>query len=130
MVNRIILIKKTGESTWKRPHEVLYWLPEKTRKKFDEEEIRGFEEDFAAFDLDASGAIDERELMLCFKDMKIEIDGKRLRKLLASVDEDGSGTIDREEFEKWAQEGMQKVDAEVSIYNISYSLLLYVEIVY
>jgi len=90
--------KKTGESTWKRPHEVLYWLPEKTRKKFDEEEIRGFEEDFAAFDLDASGAIDERELMLCFKDMKIEIDGKRLRKLLASVDEDGSGELEFDEF--------------------------------
>ena len=73
-------------------------MPEKTRKKFDEEEIRGFEEDFAAFDLDGSGAIDERELMLCFKDMKIEIDGKRLRKLLASVDEDGSGELEFDEF--------------------------------
>ena len=77
---------------------MLYWLPEKTRKLFDEEEIRGFEEDFAAFDLDGSGAIDERELMLCFKDMKIEIDGKRLRKLLASVDEDGSGELEFDEF--------------------------------
>jgi Ca2+-binding EF-hand superfamily protein len=90
--------RKTGETTWKRPQEVLFWMSPALAEKFSEAEILGFQEDFAAFDLDGSGAIDEKELTECFKDMNIEIDGMRLRKLLATVDEDGSGELEFDEF--------------------------------
>jgi|EP00505_MAST-04D_sp_SCG-Rhode-Island_P004542 Ca2+-binding EF-hand superfamily protein len=90
--------KKTGETSWKRPAEVLFWLSADLEAKFSKDEIEGYQEDFAAFDLDGSGSIDEKELTECFKDMNIQVDGMRLRKLLADVDEDGSGELEFDEF--------------------------------
>ena len=90
--------KKTGETRWSRPEEILFWLPEELESKFTHREIERFREDFAAFDLDGGGTIDEDELSKCFKEMNVEIPGKKLRKMIATFDTDGSGEIEFDEF--------------------------------
>lgn len=90
--------KKTGETRWRKPDEVLFWLPETMKEKFTEREILRFQEDFAALDLDGGGSLDEEELHNCFKQMKVDITGKKLRKMIAMFDDDGSGEIEFDEF--------------------------------
>ena len=36
--------KKTGETRWRRPDEVLFWLPEVMKEKFTDREIERFQE--------------------------------------------------------------------------------------
>jgi Ca2+-binding EF-hand superfamily protein len=81
--------KKTGETRWRRPDEVLFWLPDAMKEKFSDREIEKFKEDFAAMDLDGGGSLDEEELHSCFKSMNVEISGKKLRKMIAMFDDDG-----------------------------------------
>jgi Ca2+-binding EF-hand superfamily protein len=81
--------KKTGETRWRRPDEILFWLPDDIKEKFTEREIERFQEDFAAMDLDGGGSLDEEELHKCFESMNINIDGKKLRKMIAMFDDDG-----------------------------------------
>ena len=90
--------KKTGETRWRRPDEVLFWLPETMKEKFTEREIEKFKEDFASMDLDGGGSLDEEELRVCFENMNVQIDGKKLRKMIAMFDDDGSGEIEFDEF--------------------------------
>ena len=90
--------KKTGETRWRRPDEVLFWLPDVLKEKFTEREIDRFQEDFAAMDLDGGGSLDEEELSSCFTSMNVEISGKKLRKMIAMFDDDGSGEIEFDEF--------------------------------
>ena len=42
--------------------------------------------------------VDEEELHACFKQMNVEITGKKLRKMIAMFDDDGSGEIEFDEF--------------------------------
>ena len=90
--------KKTGETTWKRPPEVLFYIDPKLRERFTEQEIEGLQEDFAAFDLDSGGSIDESEMYQCLQAMGVDIKPKKLRKMMKAVDTDGSGEIEFDEF--------------------------------
>tara|TARA_B100000795_G_C22636648_1_gene374781 strand:- start:213 stop:806 length:594 start_codon:yes stop_codon:yes gene_type:complete len=49
-------------------------------------------------DLDGGGSLDEEELHACFESMNVDISGKKLRKMIAMFDDDGSGEIEFDEF--------------------------------
>ena len=72
--------KKTKQTTWKRPPAVVFYLPDEVAEKFSREEIAAFKEEFAAFDLDGSGAIDKDEVSAILVDLGEDISEKKLNK--------------------------------------------------
>merc|ERR1711943_183335 len=79
------------------------------------DEIR---EAFSLFDSDASGMIDIRELKAAMRALGFEVKNEELKKMVTDVDNDGSGTIEFNEFlgmmtakmgEKDTREDIEKV---------------------
>ena len=68
------------------------------RQLLDEEQIIELFEVFNMFDTDESGAIDVKELKQVMYDLKMNPSEEEIKAMIASVDLDGSGEIDFEEF--------------------------------
>ena len=62
------------------------------------DEVAKFHATFQMFDRDGGGDVDLRELGLMFRQMGESPSEQDMRTLIASVDHDGSGTVDFEEF--------------------------------
>ena len=56
---------------------------------------------FKKFDIDKSGAIEVDELYTMFVNYGVDIEKSDLRTLFKIVDEDGSGSLNLEEFKKF-----------------------------
>ena len=93
---------KTKETTWEMPEEIRYYLGEKLnsnlRRRYDEAQMKQFQEEFKAMDLDGSGAVDESELGLILENLGESVTANRLKGLIKEIDKDGSGEIEFEEF--------------------------------
>eukprot|EP00947_MAST-08B_sp_MAST-8B-sp1_P001309 g1309.t1 len=92
--------KLTNETSWTRPLEVIYFLPPELKDKFTPDEITEFQESFAAFDTDDSGAIELDECAAIFADLGEQISSTRLKKLFTEMDDDNSGELEFDEFVK------------------------------
>ena len=67
-------------------------------KELTEEQIQELREAFHLFDTDRSGHIDANELKEVMRALRIELRDEEVRKMIADVDPDASGTIDFDEF--------------------------------
>uniref|UniRef100_A0A7S2D3Y2 EF-hand domain-containing protein n=1 Tax=Octactis speculum TaxID=3111310 RepID=A0A7S2D3Y2_9STRA len=91
-----------GESTWKMPNSIKFWMSEELNiqllEKFSQADIAELEDKFSHMDLDCSGTIDEDELRMILEGMGERVSEARLKALIGEVDTDGSGEIDFDEF--------------------------------
>ena len=53
---------------------------------------------FAEFDVDGSGELDSKELKRALQSLGFEPKKAQIRQMILDVDEDGSGTLDLQEF--------------------------------
>jgi len=68
------------------------------RKDLSEEQIEVFKQAFDLFDADGSGMIDANELKEAMRALGFEVTKKQVDEMIEEVDQDGSGTIDLDEF--------------------------------
>ncbi len=68
------------------------------RKDLSEEQIEVFKQAFDLFDADGSGVIDANELKEAMRALGFEVTKKQDDEMIEEVDQDGSGTIDLDEF--------------------------------
>jgi centrin-1 len=64
----------------------------------DPEQLEELREAFALFDTDGNGAIDGKELKAAMRALGFQIKKAEVRKMIADIDKDESGTIDFQEF--------------------------------
>jgi len=77
--------------------EFLALMAKKTREAEDERELR---EVFRVFDKNSRGVIEAADLKLIFKALDPDMADEEIDQIISEVDEDGSGTVDFEEFYK------------------------------
>lgn len=95
----------------------------KKRTKLTQEQIDVLKQAFDLFDTDASGAIDEKELRDAMKALGFESKKDEVKQLIATVDKDGSGMIEFEEFLVMMKKKMVINNARQLVFPRSYSLL-------
>jgi calmodulin len=77
--------------------EFLALMAKKTKEAEDEQELR---EAFRVFDKNNRGVIDVSDLKLIFQTLDPDMPDEEVDQIINEVDEDGSGTVDFEEFMK------------------------------
>jgi len=77
--------------------EFLALMAKKTKEAEDEQELR---EAFRVFDKNNRGVIDTNDLKTIFKALDPDMLDEEIEQIISEVDEDGSGTVDFEEFLK------------------------------
>jgi len=77
--------------------EFLALMAKKTKEAEDEHELR---EAFRVFDKKNTGTIDTNDLKVIFRALDPDMSDEEIEQIIAEVDEDGSGTVDFEEFMK------------------------------
>jgi len=77
--------------------EFLALMAKKTKEADDERELR---EVFRVFDKNSRGVIDVADLKMIFKALDPDMPDDEVEQIISEVDEDGSGTVDYEEFYK------------------------------
>ncbi|CAF1171342.1 unnamed protein product [Adineta ricciae] len=77
--------------------EFLALMAKKTKEAEDERELR---EVFRVFDKNSRGVIDVADLKMIFKALDPDMPDDEVEQIISEVDEDGSGTVDYEEFYK------------------------------
>jgi len=65
---------------------------------FSAEDLLSYKRQFAAFDADGGGSVDEHELGAMLAKMGAEVPTAQLKELIAEVDVDGNGEMDFDEF--------------------------------
>jgi len=77
--------------------EFLQLMAKKTKEAEDEQELR---EAFRVFDKNNKGVIEAADLQVIFQCLDPDMTEEEVMQIIAEVDEDGSGTVDFEEFMK------------------------------
>ncbi|CAF2318351.1 unnamed protein product [Rotaria sp. Silwood2] len=77
--------------------EFLALVAKITKEAEDERELR---EVFRVFDKNSRGVIDVADLKMIFKALDPDMPDDEVEQIISEVDEDGSGTVDYEEFYK------------------------------
>ena len=84
------------------PDEVRFYVPQKMEDKllqvFDFGHIETFKKQFSQIDIDSSGDISDREMRVLLEAMKIKVDDKMFKRLVQSIDLNGNGSIEFDEF--------------------------------
>ena len=88
----------TQQTSWQMPDEVRWYVPASLKTKFTRREIQELKDEFVAYDLDASGSIDEDELTEIFHKMGEDITLKSVKKMIKEIDLDGNGEVEFNEF--------------------------------
>jgi calmodulin len=77
--------------------EFLALMAKKTKEAEDEQELR---EAFRVFDKKNTGQIDTNDLKTIFRALDPDMPDEEIDQIIAEVDEDGSGSLDFDEFLK------------------------------
>jgi len=92
----------TNQARWDMPDEVRFFIPpkleEKMMKIFDFSHINTFKQHFAMLDVDSSGDLTEREMKLFMKALNLNISDSIFTQLIKTIDLNGNGTIEFDEF--------------------------------
>eukprot|EP01034_Spumella_vulgaris_P026083 gene26082-32613_t len=92
----------TGESYWSMPAQVKFYIPPKLEAKllkvFDYGQIEEFQQYFSLLDVDNSGDLSGKEIRLLLNAMDIRIGERKFQKLLKTIDLNGNGTIEFDEY--------------------------------
>merc|ERR1711991_692288 len=103
VANRNVYINSvTNECRWAMPDEVRFYLPPKMQDKllqvFDYGHIESFKRQFSQVDVDSSGDISDVEIKMLFDAMGIDVSERKFKKLVRSIDLNGNGIIEFDEF--------------------------------
>lgn len=79
------------------------------------EQVEHFREAFSLFDSDGGGSIDCQELGSCLRALGQNPSETELQTMIDEIDQDGSGSIDFEEFLIMVTKRLQDVDCEVEL---------------
>lgn len=92
----------TDEKRWDLPDEIRFYIPEKLLDKlfdvFDYGHLENFKYQFSIIDVNSSGDISEPEMKMLLEQMGIVVDDGMIRKLMKTIDLNGNGTIEFDEF--------------------------------
>ena len=92
----------TKECRWEMPDEVRFYIPPKMNdqlmKIFDYGHIETFKRQFSQIDVDSSGDISDTEIKMLFDAMNIKVTEKKFKRLIKSIDLNGNGSIEFDEF--------------------------------
>lgn len=92
----------TGERQWDMPDAVRFYIPDKLLRQllvvFDYGHLENFRYQFSMIDVDHSGDITEVELKLLLKSMGLVVEDSLVRKLVRTIDLNGNGTVEFNEF--------------------------------
>eukprot|EP00195_Chlamydomonas_chlamydogama_P012241 CAMPEP_0202901562 /NCGR_PEP_ID=MMETSP1392-20130828/14326_1 /ASSEMBLY_ACC=CAM_ASM_000868 /TAXON_ID=225041 /ORGANISM="Chlamydomonas chlamydogama, Strain SAG 11-48b" /LENGTH=201 /DNA_ID=CAMNT_0049588143 /DNA_START=103 /DNA_END=709 /DNA_ORIENTATION=- len=83
-----------------------------------EEQLAQFKEAFELFDADKSGCIDEKELRACMRAVGFDVSKQEVQRMIASVDDDGSGTIEFPEFMKLMCQQQERKDPKEDVKRV------------
>lgn len=107
--------KRTKETSWDMPDEVRFFLPGKLEAKlmkvFDYGHIETFKQYYSMLDVDNSGDLSDQEIKRLLSALGINITDDGLAQLVATVDLNGNGTIEFDEF-CWMMYEMSRTDGE------------------
>lgn len=92
----------TNQARWDMPDEVRFFIPpkleEKMMKIFDFSHINTFRQHFAMLDVDSSGDLTDKEMKLFMKALNLNISDLVFSQLIKTIDLNGNGTIEFDEF--------------------------------
>eukprot|EP00499_Haloplacidia_sp_CaronLabIsolate_P007069 CAMPEP_0196781380 /NCGR_PEP_ID=MMETSP1104-20130614/9620_1 /TAXON_ID=33652 /ORGANISM="Cafeteria sp., Strain Caron Lab Isolate" /LENGTH=187 /DNA_ID=CAMNT_0042151609 /DNA_START=22 /DNA_END=585 /DNA_ORIENTATION=+ len=88
------------------------------KKGLDPEQLEEIREAFNLFDTDGNGAIDARELKAAMRALGFQVKKAEIRKMIADIDKDESGTIDFEEFVEMMTGKMGERDSREEIMKV------------
>lgn len=92
----------TSESRWDMPDDIRFFLPpkleEKMMKIFDFSHIDTFKQHFSMLDINSSGDLTDKELKLFMKALNLNISDSVFDQLIKTIDLNGNGTIEFDEF--------------------------------
>ena len=107
--------KVTKETAWDIPDEIRFFIPPKLEakllKSFDYGHIETFKQYFSMLDVDNSGDLSDQEIKRLLNALNINITQSGLEKLVKTVDLNGNGTIEFDEF-CWMMYEMSRTDGE------------------
>ena len=92
----------TNQARWDMPDEVRFFIPPKLEEKmlkiFDFSHINTFKQHFAMLDVDSSGDLSDKEMKLFMKALNLNISDSVFNQLIKTIDLNGNGTIEFDEF--------------------------------
>jgi len=92
----------TKQSRWDMPDEVRFFIPpkleEKMMKIFDFSHINTFKQHFTMLDINSSGDLSDKELKLFMQALNLNISDSIFHQLIKTIDLNGNGTIEFDEF--------------------------------
>jgi Ca2+-binding EF-hand superfamily protein len=107
--------KKTKVTSWDMPDEIRFFLPGKLEAKllrvFDYGHIETFKQYYSMLDVDNSGDLSDLEIKRLLNALGVQITPDGLAKLVETVDLNGNGTIEFDEF-CWMMYEMSRTDGE------------------
>ena len=87
-------------------------------KKFTDEQVAEFKQAFALFDQDGNGYVTTDELGTVFSTLGQDLSEEELTEMINTVDADGDGTVDFEEFVELMEMRMNDNDEEQDIIEV------------
>ncbi len=93
---------ETGKSAWTMPDEIRYYIPPNLEQKllqtFNYGQIEEFKHFFNVLDVDSSGDLSAKEIRLLLQALDISVGESEFNRLIYSLDTNGNGTIEFDEF--------------------------------
>lgn len=107
--------KVTKQVVWDMPDDIRFFIPAKLEAKlmkvFDYGHIETFKQYYSMLDVDNSGDLSDQEIKRLLNALGIHISEAGLQKLVKTVDLNGNGTIEFDEF-CWMMYEMSRTDGE------------------
>ena len=117
--------RQTKQSSWDMPDDVRFFLPPalevKLLKAFDFGHIEAFKQYYAMLDVDNSGDLTDREIKKLLEAMGVRLSPQGLAKLVQTVDLNGNGTIEFDEF-CWMMFELSRTDKDSALADLRFDM--------
>lgn len=116
------LNKETKKKQWDMPDEIRFYLPPKLERKlhaaFDFGHLEVFKQYFSMLDVDSSGDLSDVELRMLLEALGVHLDDAAFQTLVLTVDLNGNGTIEYDEF-CWMMFELARTDSKSALGDIA-----------